>query len=121
SLVVSDDGGFSWRGVDIGGHYTITTIAVSPQSSEIAYLVAACFYDKVEAGGCVLLATKDGGMTWRDEFPSLQLAMRKSSPMASDLQRIASVVVDPKNSNIVYVTAPEQVFRSEDGGMSWSR
>ena len=53
-----------------------------------------------------LFKSTDAGNSWRQ--------------IGSELKNIASVTVNPKNSNEVYVaTADGKIFASADGGLKW--
>jgi photosystem II stability/assembly factor-like uncharacterized protein len=128
-LLMSDDGGISWRKVDLKPWFqpfelsdssSIPIIEVSHQSFDTTYLVGDLFQAGAKDHRTVLLATRDGGATWRDIFTPLQVSMRRAQPLG-ELPSITSVIVDPKDSKIVYVLTDSQVFRSNDEGANWSR
>ena len=83
-----------------------TAVAVSPFDSETVYIgyfkiIHSLFF---EAGVAV---TKDGGRTW---FQS-----------GVENGRVGSFAFDPKAGNVLYTGTLAGVFRTRDGGMSWSK
>lgn len=108
-LFVSSSGGASWEESINSG---VKVVAVSPQKSSTAYAVLAGNNNSLNS----VLATTDGGKTWRAGASSLQdLAITLSVT-----ESFWSVTVDPQNSNVAYVTSKNAVFRTSDSGQSWS-
>lgn len=77
--------------------------SVAPSNRMVAYLVAVPLNDSDASG---LYRTNDGGSQWT----------RVVGPAA----RMESVAVDYRDENVVYVTDWTHVFKSVDGGQSWS-
>lgn len=62
------------------------------------------------------MTTTDGGKSWRAGTTSLQdLAITSGIN-----EPFRSVTVDPRNSNVAYVTTKNAVFRTTDSGQNWS-
>src|ERR1043166_94761 len=113
-------GGEAWRnGTDRGSDIaSVGAIAVAPSDPNVIYVGAgeADWREDLTHGEGMWRST-DGGATWRH----LGLA---------DTRHIAAVRVDPANPDVVYVAAmghafgpnaTRGVFRSTDGGHSWSK
>ena len=121
------DGGI-WKSVDAGLTWTpqfqqapsisIGALAVAPSNPNILYIGTGqpeTRYDIVDGQG--VYRSDDGGETWR----SLGL---------TDTRHIGRIWVDPRNADVVLVAAlghifgPNEergVFRSEDGGKTWTK
>jgi photosystem II stability/assembly factor-like uncharacterized protein len=98
------------KSVDSGDHWLpgqglpfpgVTAIAVDPRNSRILYAIAPPAVAK----------STDGGSTWKI-FPS--------APAAA-----TAIAVDPSDDRIVYVAGDDgdgrtALFRSDDGGLTWS-
>lgn len=94
---ISDDGGFSWRKIDVLANVKPDKVAVSPLSSKIAYMYGG----KTEKS---IYVTTDGGDNWRET--SLGFTAQFIYP-------------DPKDMQIAYLTDGQLVFRSHDAGQNW--
>jgi photosystem II stability/assembly factor-like uncharacterized protein len=113
------DGGISWTPLtDSQPFASIGAIAVSDSNHSVIYVGTgeSCIRGNISYGNGVYKST-DGGKSWT--YAGLK-----------DTQHIARVLIDPRNSNIVYVAAlghaygpnPERgVYRSLDGGKTWER
>ena len=114
------NGGVTWRNVTDGKSdiASVGAVAVAPSDPNVVYVGAgeADFREDLTYGNGMYRST-DGGATWR------HLGLE-------DTRHIAQVRVDPRNADRVYVAAPGHafgpnptrgVFRSEDGGKSWTR
>jgi photosystem II stability/assembly factor-like uncharacterized protein len=108
-LVVSDNGGESW-GESINNGVSVAV--VSPRNPNTAYAVLVSTSNSLNS----VLATTDGGKSWRAGTPSLQdLAIT-----AGMTDRFGSVTVAPDDSNIAFVTNKNAVFRTSDSGQTWT-
>lgn len=116
----TDDAGITWRNISDGyfRSASVGALAVAPSDPQVVYagMGEACIRGNVSYGDGVY-RSNDGGATW-------------SHLGLSDTRHIARVRVHPKNPDLVYVAAlghafgPHEergVFRSEDGGKSWTK
>jgi photosystem II stability/assembly factor-like uncharacterized protein len=114
------DGGTSWASVTDGqlSSSSVGAVAVSPSNPDVIYLGMG----ETELRGNVMQGdgvyrSDDGGRTWAHRG-------------LGDSQAIARIRIDPTDPNLVYVAAlghpfaPNEergIFRSRDGGRTWSR
>jgi photosystem II stability/assembly factor-like uncharacterized protein len=104
SLYKTTDGGDSWTPLTVtGGTGSINTLAVDPEQAQTVY---------VGSGGGQIMKSIDGGTTW------IALSVSGSSVDAG----IASLVVDPTDSKVLYAGGGSQIglSKSMDGGATWS-
>lgn len=91
----SIDGGRTWVSANAGlTHPVITALAVSPQDYRRVWAATE--------GG--LYRTIDAGHNWLRVFT----------------ERVDSVAIDPENTSIVYIGTRDRMFRSGNGGATWS-
>ncbi len=111
----TEDAGTVWRPVLDG---SVGAIAVAPSNPDVVYVGKgeADMRSDISFGDGVWKST-DAGATW-------------TSVGLRDSRQIGRILVDPHDANIVYVAAlghaygpnPERgVFRSRDGGRTWSK
>ena len=115
------DGGTSWKNVS-DGYFTsgtIGAIAVAPSDPNVIYVGTGehCVRIETFASGDGMYKSTDGGRTWT------HIGLETS-------RQIASVKVDPRNPDIVYVAVqgspwgPQDdrgIYKSVNGGKSWTR
>ena len=113
------DGGSNWRPLfDKEVVSSIGAIAVADSNHNVIYIGTgeACIRGNISYGNGVYKST-DGGRTW-------------TNVGLNDTQHISSVIIHPRNPDIVLVAAlghaygpnPERgVFRSTDGGKTWEK
>jgi photosystem II stability/assembly factor-like uncharacterized protein len=115
----TDDYGLTWQPIfDSQPTGSIGAIAVAPSDPNILYVGSGEGLQRPDLSvGDGMYKSTDGGKTWR------HLGLR-------DGQQIASILVDPANPNRVFVAvlghpygpnAERGVFRSTDGGTTWSK
>ena len=115
----SDNAGRTWEPIfDSQPIASIGAIAVAPSDPQVLYVGSgeADMRSDISYGNG-MYKSADGGATWR------RIGL-------TETRQIARILVDPKDPNLVFVAAlghaygpnPERgVFRSKDGGASWSR
>jgi photosystem II stability/assembly factor-like uncharacterized protein len=121
-------GGGVWKTINAGRTWTpifdsassasIGAIAVAPSDPNTIYVGTgeADMRDSIQFGDGMYRST-DGGKTWKHVG-------------LEDTKQIGRIIVDPKNSNLVYVAAlgnafgpnsDRGVYRSHDGGITWEK
>jgi len=115
----SDNAGRTWEPIFDGQPIaSIGAIAVAPSDAQVLYVGSgeADMRSDISYGNGMYKSV-DGGRTWQ------RLGL-------SDSRQIGKILVDPRDPNLVFVAAlghaygpnPERgVFRSRDGGKTWSR
>lgn len=124
-------GGGVWRTIDGGTTWTPlydqqaslgtgepSAIAIDPSDTNTIYVgTSGRFVLNISKG---ILKSTDGGGSWivlGSNFPA------SNTGNADDLfagQSINVIIVDPANSNTVYIAATNGLFRSTDGGRNWT-
>ena len=99
-IAKSDDGGATWtRLVNLA----ITDFVISPSSPAVFYGIGRV------GNGIGVLRSADGGVTWAPTPANVP----EGAPEA--------LAVDPQAPNTLYVVAAEKVYRTTDGGATWSQ
>jgi photosystem II stability/assembly factor-like uncharacterized protein len=119
----SMDGGKTWKNVGLKKSEHIGKIIIDPNNSDIVW-VAAQGPLWNSGGDRGLYKTTDGGKTWEK---SLEI---------SDNTGVTDIVMDPRNSNVIYAAAyqrrrhvwtlidggPESaIYKTVDGGKTWDK
>lgn len=108
----STDGGNSVERVLLGGY--ITDIAYAAGDNQVAY---AAYHPTYDSNNGVVYKSIDNGHTWAQSSIDLPAGIR-----------ILKILVNPQNANTVYALTgqgrfacgPADLFRSLDGGVSWT-
>jgi photosystem II stability/assembly factor-like uncharacterized protein len=111
--------GTTWTPVfDTYGSYSIGTITIDPKNPSIVWLGTGENNNQRSVSyGDGVYKSEDAGRTWRN------VGLKKT-------EHIARIVVDPKDSNTVYVAAPgplwkgggeRGLYKTTDGGKTWSQ
>ncbi len=118
-LWLTYNNGTTWTPVfDNQGSYSIGTITIDPKNPSIVWAGTGENNNQRSVSyGDGVYKSEDGGRTWRN------MGLKKT-------EHIARIVVDPKDSNIVYVAAPgplwkgggeRGLYKTTDGGKTWSQ
>jgi photosystem II stability/assembly factor-like uncharacterized protein len=108
-LFKTADGGLNWSRVASIQDNPINSLVMDPQNSSTLYAFG------VETS--LIHKSADGGITW-----SASRLPPESSPTDDDdlWAVVRSLAVDPQDSNIVYVSGSGGIFKSSDGGATWT-
>jgi len=112
------NGGASWTPVfDTQGSYSIGTVAIDPKNPSVVWVGTGENNDQRSVSyGDGVYKSEDGGRTWRN------VGLKQS-------EHIARIVIDPRDSSVVYVAAPgplwkgggdRGLYKSTDGGKNWT-
>jgi photosystem II stability/assembly factor-like uncharacterized protein len=119
----SEDGGASWKNMGLKDSRQIGMIEIDPSNTDIVY-VAAEGSIWGPGGDRGLYKTVDGGKTWNKVLD------------ISENTGVKNVVLDPRNPDILYVTAEQRrrhvftkigggpesaIYKSKDGGKIWDK
>jgi len=119
----SDDGGMSWRQMGLEGSRHVGRILIHPRNPDVVFVAAmgSLWGPNPERG---LYRTDDGGESWTKVLE------------ISEYTGVVEVKMDPHNPDILFAAAFQRerrqwsmlgggseggLFRSEDGGDSWTR
>ncbi|HEV8381509.1 MAG TPA: hypothetical protein VGQ29_07990 [Gemmatimonadales bacterium] len=124
----STDGGTSWIQLTSGLPPVLeANIALAPSNPQVIYAMIASVNPAGGSGPVSFYKSSDGGAHWtlRTRIPGATVVGDTTATAdPRPLGRIGGgdlppIVVDPKNENVVY-SASIVMWRSEDGGTSWS-
>jgi photosystem II stability/assembly factor-like uncharacterized protein len=125
----STDDGTTWTQLTNGLPPVLeANIAIAPSNPRVIYTMIASVNPAGGSGPVSFYKSSDGGATWtlRTRIPGASVIGDTSAATADarPLGRIGGgdlppIVVDPKNENVVY-SASIVMWRTEDGGTSWS-
>ncbi len=111
--------GTTWQPVfDQQGSYSIGCVAIDPNNPLVVWVgTGENNSQRSVSYGDGVYKSLDGGKTWKN------MGLKAS-------EHIGKIVVDPRNSNVVYVTAQgplwndggdRGLYKSTDGGQTWNR
>ena len=125
----STDGGTTWTQLTDGLPAALeANIAIAPSNPQVIYVMVASVNPAGGSGPVSFYKSSDGGAHWtlRTRIPGATIVGDTTAATADarPLGRIGGgdlppIVVDPKNENVVY-SASIVMWRTEDGGTSWS-
>jgi len=124
-----DDGSLMsrfYKSIDGGKHWILLVeaykgkilFAFDRHNPNIVYYTNGTFNMMAEGGGVYIYKSVDGGSHWKDISSGIITEYKKRNGI---LQHISSLSIDPNNSNIIYVTADGERFKSMDGGNTWTK
>ena len=110
--------GTSWSPVfDTQGSYSIGTVVIDPKNPSVVWVGTGENNNQRSVSyGDGVYKSEDSGRTWRN------VGLKQS-------EHIARIVIDPRDSNVVYVAAPgplwkgggdRGLYKSTDGGKNWT-
>jgi len=103
---VSTDGGATFRAPTRG----VTIAAFSPHDPNGSHVIGVAASEVVES--------RDGGATWTTLGP---IPPEVNRALLNQVERLTALVFDPVDPSVVYLTgAPAAVWRSTDGGRTWT-
>lgn len=97
-LLKSIDGGMTWQPLPDHVHYTMTDIAMDPESSGRLYV----------SGDARVTRSTDGGATWTQVAQGLPVSLG-----------VYCVTVSPHDSLVLLCSNDNGIYRSTDGAASW--
>jgi photosystem II stability/assembly factor-like uncharacterized protein len=113
------NGGTTWTPVfDQEGSYSIGTVVLDPKNPHVVWVGTGENNSQRSVGyGDGVYRSDDGGATWKN------VGLKSS-------EHIGKIVIDPRNSNIVYVAAQgplwgpggdRGLYKTTDGGQNWKK
>jgi photosystem II stability/assembly factor-like uncharacterized protein len=113
----SENRGNNWTPVfDSGGSYNLCCVVVDPKNSDVVWLgTGESSNPRSAMVGAGLYKSTDGAKTW-------------TRVGLADSEHLGRIVLDPRNSNVVYVAAQgplwsaggdRGVYKTTDGGATW--
>jgi photosystem II stability/assembly factor-like uncharacterized protein len=105
----STDGGMSWGMAASWQGNDVTLLAMDPENSSTLYAAGT--------ERSTISKSTDGGVTWKD-FPLPPEAIPTGDD--DDWAILTSMAIDSRNSDIVYASGSGGIFKSTDGGASWT-
>jgi photosystem II stability/assembly factor-like uncharacterized protein len=114
----TDNDGTTWQPVfEHEGSYSIGTVVIDPNHPNVVWVgTGENNSQRSVSYGDGVYRSEDGGKTWKN------MGLRKS-------EHIARIVIDPRDSNVVYVAAQgplwgpggeRGLYKSTDGGKTWN-
>ncbi len=117
TIYVGAPAGGIWKSIDAGVNWTpltdhlpqigVSGIAVDPNNSQIIY-ISTGDDDAGDSYSIGVLKSIDGGTTWN------QTGNIAGNPISSN-----EIVIDPSNSNTIWVATGSGLFQSTDAGTTW--
>ena len=118
-VFVTSDGGRRWT--KAGGGMTAryaTSVVIDPANPDVVYVGSGCGGDpglKCPNGG--IFKSTDGGKSWMQKISGLTTRDRIKGVATPDITCIAAAPADPQ---VVYSASSRHLFRSANGGETWS-
>ena len=102
------DGGVTWTEMNAGMGSLINVLSLAIDSRSPKTLYAATFRQRPLNNNGTLFETTDGAANWRE------------LKRGKDRRSWTEVAVDPRSSATVYALRDDQLFKSTNGGASWT-
>jgi len=117
----STDGGTTWKQLTNGLANVIeANLAIAPSNSKVIYATVAVATPTNNITGVVnLYKSTDAGEHWSQVTPEAGRTADQRPLGRIGGGDLPTIVVDPKNENVIY-TASTVMWRSEDGGFTWT-
>lgn len=111
------DGGKNWFPLhdQNGSIFGVNSIAVDPSNNNTIYVTCINRLWHLSEYSAGLFKSVDGGVTWNKLDEPYPLVY----PSGSWANSIRKVIIDPENSDIIYLLSYRNVCRSIDRGASW--
>jgi photosystem II stability/assembly factor-like uncharacterized protein len=107
SLYKTTTGGSSWTASNSGiFQNSVNSVSISPQRSNVLYA----------AGGGSVYRSSNSGATWS----AASTGLPSNTGLQNTPRNVARVAIDPTDDNIVYAATLTGVFRTANGGGSWT-
>jgi len=110
-----------WKSVNGGASWTSMTdflpiigcsdLAIDPNNSDVLYLGTGD-QDGGDTPSIGVMKSTDGGITWNSTGLNFNIIQSR---------KIARIIIDPTNSNIVYCGTSAGIFKTYDAGVNWSQ
>jgi len=111
-----------WKSTDAGANWTnlfddfpqigVSGIAIDPNDSNIIY-IATGDDDAADSYSVGVFKSLDGGASWQETG---------LNPSTSNFNTLMNeIIIDPTNSNVVWVATNSGLYKSTDAGISWIR
>jgi photosystem II stability/assembly factor-like uncharacterized protein len=105
-LLKTEDGGATWQALPYTGvTREPAVVEVDPVDPDIVY---AGGFIEPHAGACTAVRSTDGGATW-------------SCMEALGSRNFSALAIDPRDPRNLYAESNEEVFRSTDRGVTWTK
>jgi hypothetical protein len=131
-IYMGTGGGGMWRSMDGGVRWTPlfdrqltlgiggpSALAIDPNNTNIIYLGTSTRVNR-EPRRAGLFKSTDGGYSWIRLGSGYPIGNTGNAQQFFD-QNINVIIVDPANTNILYLASNVGVFRSIDGGVNWTQ
>jgi len=108
----STNGGTSWTCLtDFLPIIGCSDLAIDPNNTQILYLGTGD-NDGGDMPSLGVLKSIDGGVTWNSTGMSFNIIQGR---------KVARIIIDPSNTNIVYVGTSAGIYKTYDAGVNWSQ
>lgn len=120
-IYVGAPAGGLWKSVNGGGSWTCLTdylpiigcsdLAIDPTNTQVLYLGTGD-NDGGDMPSLGVLKSTDGGITWNSTGMNFNIIQSR---------KIARIIIDPSNTNIVYAGTSAGIYKTYDAGVTWSQ